>query len=638
MPRTVHAIIGTAGHIDHGKTALIKALTGRDTDRLKEEKERGISIDLGFAYIQLGEMYAGIVDVPGHERFIRNMLAGAHGMDLVLFVVAADDGVMPQTEEHLDIVHLLGVRRGIVVVTKIDLIDRKKLAGLREDIKVLTLGTVLQGAPVVEVSAVTGEGLEDLRQTMAREITLAIRPQPPGYFRMPVDRAFLIKGHGVVVTGTAIAGEIREGDEVRILPDGGMARVRSIQVHDQSVNKAGWGERVALNLGGIGKGEVERGQVVVDPRISLAVQELDALLEVRPGSRWKIENYSRVRVHLGTVETFAKVTILDGREALGPGEKAYCRLAAKELLAAFPGERLIVRTENATATLGGGLVVNVLAEKQQRRSPKLRDYLEALAHGEPAARAHALLEMHSAFALPLPLIAQGLGLSVEDAAGIINASKDILPLPGPDQPEAFTVKRKWDQARAKVISMVRDFHARTPLAAGIEMESVRSALGTELSTKIFRALVERLVTEKVVVKVDSLLADPTRSTDVDRKDEELLRRIERLLVEGRFAPPDLKRVESAIKVGRKKLVELLALLERRGKVVRVSPDLYFAAMSVDEARKRLVDFLNQRGEITAAQLRDMLGISRKFSIPLLEYFDRSGLTLRVGDVRKLRKA
>src|ERR671915_488751 len=312
-------IIGTAGHIDHGKTSLIKALTGEDTDRLKEEKERGISIDLGFAHFDLPDgTQAGVVDVPGHERFIRNMLAGAHGIDLVLFTVAADDGVMPQTEEHLDIVHLLGVKMAIFVITKIDLVSPARIAEVEEEIDILTLGTNLENSPKLPVSSVTGAGVDELKTRIAQILKGGDKPAPSGYFRLPVDRAFVLQGHGVVVTGTARSGEIRTGDRVRCLPGDQIFRVRSLQVHGESVELAGWGQRVALNLTGPDTAEVARGHVICHEKISLTATRFDAYLEVRPAARNGIRNHQNVRVHLGTAERLGKVIILGEKNNIEP--------------------------------------------------------------------------------------------------------------------------------------------------------------------------------------------------------------------------------------------------------------------------------------------------------------------------------
>src|ERR671914_586700 len=324
-------IIGTAGHIDHGKTSLVKALTGEDTDRLKEEKERGISIDLGFAHFDLPDgSRAGVVDVPGHERFIRNMLAGAHGIDLVLFTVAADDGVMPQTEEHLDIVHLLGVKMAIFVITKADLVPPARIAEVEEEIDILTLGTALENSPKIAVSSITGQGLAELKDRIAQVLKSHAKTAPSGYFRLPVDRAFVLQGHGVVVTGTARSGEIRTGDRVRCLPGDQIFRVRSLQVHGRSVDVAGWGQRVALNLTGPDRTDVSRGDVICHERISLTSNRFDAYLEVRPAARKGIKNHQSVRVHLGTAERLGKVIILGDKDIIEPKQSAYCQITLSE--------------------------------------------------------------------------------------------------------------------------------------------------------------------------------------------------------------------------------------------------------------------------------------------------------------------
>src|SRR5262250_1616760 len=319
----MHVILGTAGHIDHGKTALIKALTGIDTDRLREERERGISIDLGFAHFVAGDVGAGVVDVPGHERFIRNMLAGAHGIDIVLLVVAADDGVMPQTEEHLDILHLLGAHHGVVAMTKVDLVEPPRRRAVREEIEILLAGTGLEGAPVVEVSTATGEGLAALRETLIAAVRQHTRPTVAGCFRLPIDRAFVMRGHGVVVTGTATAGAVRAGATLRVLPGGAEARVRAVQVHGQAVEEARYGQRVALNLSGVEQEALRRGQLVCDRELDRVTQRFDAWVELRPAARRPLARHSLVRVYLGTAEAMGKIIWLDGREELQPKQSTY---------------------------------------------------------------------------------------------------------------------------------------------------------------------------------------------------------------------------------------------------------------------------------------------------------------------------
>src|SRR5438128_1123727 len=443
-------IIGTAGHIDHGKTSLIRALTGQDTDRLKEEKERGISIDLGFAYLDADGERAGIVDVPGHERFIRNMLAGAHGIDLVLFTVAADDGVMPQTEEHLDILHLLGVRRGIFVITKTDLVDAPRVAAVREEIEILTLDTTLEGAPIIPVSTVTGEGLDLLRGEIAARLAAPPGPAPPGYFRMPVDRAFVMRGHGVVVTGTAIAGTVSEGDAVRVLPGAERARVRSLESHGVPVRSAGHGQRVAMNLAGVEREDLGRGDVVCDERLELAPE----------------------------------------------------------------------------------------------------------------------------FASDLATVGQALNLREEEARAALAAAPAVVPIPEGSSPEAYTTEAMWRRLGETVVGAVAAAHREQPLAPGLEMESLRTGLPWDVPPRIFRCCIDRLVAAGRLVREESVVRSPEHRVRLGAEARALGERVERLLAEGRFTPPDLRQIEEATGVGRSPLGELLGVLESEGRITRIAPDLY----------------------------------------------------------------
>ncbi|HWP67211.1 MAG TPA: selenocysteine-specific translation elongation factor, partial [Candidatus Limnocylindria bacterium] len=411
-------IIGTAGHIDHGKTALVRALTGQDTDRLPEERRRGISIDLGFAWLDAGYgERAGIVDVPGHERFIRNMLAGAHGMDLVLFTVAADDGVMPQTHEHLDILHLLGVRRGIFVITKSDLVDAARIAAVREEIEILTLDTTLEGAPIVAVSVVTGEGLDTLRALIDRRLRDAPAAARPGRFRMPIDRAFVLRGRGMVVTGTAVAGRVAAGDMVRLLPGGEVARVRAVESHGSAVPSGGARQRLALNLAGTERGTVGRGHVVCDPGLTRVTDRFDAFVEMRPGARRPLAHHGRVRVHLGTAEVLGKVVFIDRRPRLEPGAGTWAQLVLAEPVLAVRGDRFILRDETARWTLAGGIVVHPFADRH-RPGDGAAAALAALRHDDEVAAAAAFVRLSPEFAVSVDTVAAALDL---EAAGVASA-------------------------------------------------------------------------------------------------------------------------------------------------------------------------------------------------------------------------
>jgi selenocysteine-specific elongation factor len=655
VTETLHAIIGTAGHIDHGKTALVKALTGCDTDRLKEEKERGISIDLGFAALTIGGRRVGIIDVPGHERFIRNMLAGAHALDLVLFTVAADDGVMPQTEEHLDIVHLLGVERGVIALTKADLATAERLREVQEEVEILVAGTRLEGAPIVPVSSTTGAGLAELLAEIGRQLAAIERPAPPGHFRLPVDRAFVLKGHGVVVTGTAVAGTIAVGAEVHVLPGGERARVRSVEMHGASVAVAGWRQRVALNLAGLERTEIVRGHVVADLGVTLVTDRFDARVEIRPAARKGVPSHARVRVHLGTAETLGKIVLLEGQSVLAPKRTAYAQLVLERPLVALRGDRFILRAENAQATLGGGEVVLPIAERHRRRDATLVARLETVRSGALADAVVAILELATEFALPPSAVAERLNAdeaevrrALEQGAepapasatsgGVGGPGSLLLALPDGAASEVWTTMAKWERVRATVGAIVTAFHGANPLVPGVEMEAVRAQLPQQIGAKLFRAVAERLAAESVVVRSDSLLAAPGHRVTLAGGQADVAAAVEAALARAGYTPPDLRVLETELGVPRRRLVDVLGVLEKRGRVVRVASELYYAADAVAGARAALERHLQSRPQITAAEFRDCLDVSRKFSIALLDYFDRSGVTLRVGDARKLRRA
>ena len=630
-------IIGTAGHIDHGKTALIRALTGQNTDRLKEEKERGISIDLGFAYMDLanGER-AGIVDVPGHERFIRNMLAGAHGIDLLLLVVAADDGVMPQTEEHLDITHLLGVAHGIVAITKADLVDAERLAAVRDEVEILLAGTTLEGSPIITVSSITGMGLDVLRATIDDRLAGYQRVAPTGSFRLPVDRAFVMHGHGTVVTGTAVAGTVHPGDAVRVLPGGEEGRVRSVQVHNHEVPEATFGQRVALNLGGVERTDVQRGHVICDPRLDRVTERFDAWVEIRSGAGRPVESHEVVRVYLGTAEVMGKLVVLDGRDELAPRQSGFAQLVLRQPLQALRGDRFILRNQSAQRTVGGGIVTHPFARRYRRGAVPL-PALEALrAASNPADIVRALLTVETDFAVTLDFLAQAGALSFDMVRDALRHASSLRALPDAENAAACTTSEKWEALRVAVLAELGEFHRQKPLVPGMEMESLRSQIAPDLAPKVFRAVLDALVVEKVVTRDESVLRLPAHRVTLKRDEENLAARAEELIAAGGFTPPDLKQVETALGVAHARLQAILQQLEREGRVAKIAEGLYFAREPLEQARERLRAHVTRHGEIGAATFRDLLGASRKFSISLLDYFDRSGFTMRVGDIRKLR--
>jgi selenocysteine-specific elongation factor len=631
-------VVGTAGHIDHGKTALVRALTGQDTDRLKEEKERGISIDLGFAYLDLpGGERAGIVDVPGHERFIRNMLAGAHGVDLVLFTVAADDGVMPQTEEHLDILHLLGVRDGIFVITKSDLVDEARLAAVREEVEILALDTALEGAPVVAVSSVTGAGMDRLRAEIAARLAARSGAEPEGYFRLPVDRAFVVRGHGVVVTGTAIAGTVENGQTLRVFPGGESVRVRGLEVHGVPVGRATQGQRVAMNLAGVERVDVGRGHVVCDDRLSRPTTRLDARVEIRPAARRGLASHTRVRVHLGTAEVMGKLVVLDGATVLAPRTSGWAQIVLTEPVLALRGDRFILRDEVARRTLGGGVVVNPFADRHRRGQDDVGARLAILQTGDAPTAARTFLELAPEFASDGATLAQALDLSPSAVRTALADVADALPIPDAEVPEAYTTAAKWERLASVACAVVERFHGESPLLPGLEMEELRARLPWEISPRVFRWCLERLTACGRLRREESLVRAPGHRVALGVAARGLGGRVEQLLAEGRFTPPDVRELETATRVGRRALLDILRVLEAEGRVVRIAPDLYFSPAAAADARALIEAHCRAHGSVTAATFRDLIGASRKFAIAVLDWCDRTGVTLRVGDLRKLRR-
>jgi selenocysteine-specific elongation factor len=637
----VHWIIGTAGHIDHGKTSLIKALTGQDTDRLKEEKARGISIDLGFAYLDLpdGER-AGIVDVPGHERFIRNMLAGAHGMDLVLFTVAADDGVMPQTREHLDILHLLGVTRAIVVITKADLASETRLKEVGGEIRRVIADTSLEGTPILPFSAVSGEGLAAVRARIAAALRDSVRPPGDGPFRLPVDRAFSAHGRGLIVTGTAVGGQVKPGDAVRRLPGGELLRVRSVEVHNEPVETATWGQRIALNLTGSLATPIVRGDVIGGETVTLTCDRFDARVEVRPTAADPLKDHQRVRVHLGTAERMGKVIPLGSRRApriasVAPGEIAYCQIVVDTPLQAMRGDRFILRDATAQRTIGGGTVILPGAGKHKRTDPTLLDRLETLDRGDDARLLEALLEERGAFALALAPLAELLNRRDDDVRRRFDRMDGVHVFDVDGSP-SYAAERSCRRAKEALLKTLTTWHHAHPLAAGVDVEEARTTLPGAIPARIYRMLVQELSNARLVVREGSLLRLPDHEVAVPVVDRPLVERIVIALGQERLSPPDAKHLAATLDVDARKLIDLLRAMERQRTVVKVAPDLYFLREAVEDVREDLVGELATTGEVTTAQFRDRHKTSRKYAIPLLEYFDRTGVTVRMGEVRRLR--
>ena len=626
--------IGTAGHIDHGKTALVRALTGQDTDRLPEEKARGISIDLGFAWFDLPDgTRAGFVDVPGHERFVRNMLAGAHGMDLVLLTVAADDGVMPQTEEHLDIVHLLGVGRAIVVITKADLVSDERLAEVEREIDIIAAGTLLEGAPRVPTSIVNGRGLDELRSAIAAVAGTIPARATNGRFRLPVDRAFALPGHGLVVTGTASAGEIRSGQRVRCLPGGQLLRVRSVQVHGEAADVAGAGQRVALNLSAQEAITVDRGQVICDESIEATSSRFDAHISTVTFDReTSLKHQQRVRVHTGTAERMGRV-ILIGQNALGSRASGYGQIVLTEPILITRGDRFILRDETAQKTIGGGIVTHPQPPVHRRTDRTLPEWLQRIHRGSKADVIAAIVDRSEDVVVPVQTLEEVLDAPVADSVIDAIPTLRLLTLDG----ERLSVTdRHWQTMRTQLADAVGAFHQAQPLAPGMEMEDARAQIAARITPRVFRALVERFAAEGAIARDANILRLPTHTVRLTSGDEALSVTLASLLGTTPWSPPDLAELTAASGAAKPAVVDMLRVMERNRTVVRASPDVYFLRDAVDRVKATLKEHLPPRGTVTPAALRDLLQTSRKYVIPLLELLDREGVTIRIGDTRRLR--
>jgi selenocysteine-specific elongation factor len=504
------------------------------------------------------------------------MLAGAHGIDLVLFTVAADDGVMPQTEEHFDILHLLGVRRAIFVITKADLVAEARVREVEEEIRILAVGTDLADAPIVPFSFVTGQGLDALRARIAETVVGSARPDSEAYFRLPVDRAFVLQGHGLVVTGTALSGEVRPGDRVRCLPGDQMFRVRSLQVHNEPVDVAARGQRIALNLAGQEKPSVERGQVICHEQLTLVSTRFDAFLEVRPMAAKGIRNHQHVRVHHGAAERLAKVILLGTEETVGPKASAYCQIALVEPLLALRGDRFIVRDETAQRTLGGGVVVHPWARQHRRREPDLLAKLRVLHRGEFEPLVEAFLEESDDFAVPIGPLHQFLNLREERARERLAGLTAIRTLSFEGE-QLYTTGGKWRRLREALVAALGAFHRAHPLAPGMEMEPLREGLPGVRTARVFRAFLDALEREGTVVRSGSLVRLPDHTVRLRADEEAAVGRIVGLLGAQPLAPPDVKEIEQATGLGRAKLTEIIRVLERDARVVRVTNELYFSA-------------------------------------------------------------
>jgi len=626
-------VLGTAGHIDHGKTTLVKALTGIDTDRLKEEKKRGITIELGFAHLTLDDgQRVGIVDVPGHERFVRHMVAGASGVDLVALVIAADEGVMPQTREHVDICQLLGVKAGVVVLTKIDLVDQDWLDLVSEDVKDYLAQTFLRDAPLVPVSAFTGQGLDELRRILTELSAEVVEREQSGPFRLPVDRVFTMKGFGTVITGTSLSGRVAVGQTVTVFPRGLQAKVRGLQVHGQEVESASSGLRTALNLQGLERQEIKRGDVIASPGALAPSRRLDASLKLLSSAPRELKNRAQVHFHVGASEMMARVIPLDV-ETIKPGQEGLVQIITEEEASCLPGDHYVIRT--GTLTLGGGRVLAVAPPRRRRLDPASLEALSLLRDGQTGERLAWLVRESRLLGLGREELKARLGLNDKELDALIQdlLSKRLL-VRFDREAQRFVHLESLEQVSAAILDLLAEFHRAKPLKEGLPREELKTRLRLHADPKLVTFAAGRLVEEGRLRAEADLIALAGHRVAL-AEDQSLLK--DKILEAHRragLAPPRLNELDVGLSNGQ--LKDVLALLIKEGKLVKVKEDLYFDSQALDRLREKMVEFLESHGQMTTQDFKDLAGVSRKFLIPLAEHFDKQGVTIRVGEVRRLR--
>jgi selenocysteine-specific elongation factor len=649
-------IIGTAGHIDHGKTALVKALTGIDADRLEEEKRRGITIDIGFAHLNLKsptdeDLRLGFVDVPGHERFVRNMLAGIGGIDLVLLVVAADEGIKPQTVEHFDICRLLSIRRGITVITKADTVDPETLDVVRLELEDFLKGSFLEHAPMVAVSALKGAGLDDLKRELAKASAEPSAKDSSALFRLPIDRVFTMKGFGTVVTGTLIAGTVKKEEELEVFPSGRRVRVRGLQVHGKPADQAIAGQRTALNLADVNVEDLTRGMTLAPTGLLHTTKRLDVSLSVLPSARL-LKDRSRVHLHAYTSETIAEV-VLYGAKELKPGESGLAQLRLAEPVLLLPGDRFILRQFSPVVTIGGGVVIDAsplarrakhvaqptLRQAQGGLSSAQNDQIQSLRLLSDGTREQILaarISRRGADGLRLidALAETGWPPSlVASTATALVSAKTAPELRALRLNEFLISQAVATQVSDALLAALKKFHDANPLVAGMGKEQLREKL--RLVPGIFTGLLDLLAKEKKLEVAGEHVRLPGRGVVMKDEEAEAKQKIEDAFSSAGLEVPYLKDVLAKLPIDKARAQKIVTLLLRDRVLIKVSEDLVFHRSTLEELRKRLLAFKSKSASIDVAGFKDLTGVTRKYAIPLLEYFDRERVTRRVGDKREI---
>ena len=669
-----HIIVGTAGHIDHGKTALVKALTGIDADRLKEEKQRGITIDIGFADLTVGEFRFGFVDVPGHERFVKNMLAGAHGLDMVMLVVAADESVMPQTREHFDICRLLHIKSGLVALTKSDIVDDEILELARAEVEDYVRASFLEGAPIIPVSSKSGAGIEELKSALAKLAEHLEPKEVSAITRLPIDRAFSIKGFGTVVTGTLIAGKIAPGDDLEVLPAGVKTRVRNVQVHGRAAEVATAGQRTAINLQGVNVDQVPRGSVLVTTGKLRPTSMIDARLELLPSAPRPLIQRARVRLHHGTAEVMARVVILQNgggnsensgseqegenselrassnepenlkekriqnaeRGTVRPGGRGIVQLRLEEPLTALPGDRFIIRSYSPQITIGGGMILDALPEKHRIRDWGARRLLLQLEEADAGERVALFIEMAGTRGATGPEVASRTGSTDSQLEAL---TRELIrtgrAIDVASAPLLLISQNSYRTLSERVTGLLSEHHRREPLSLGVSREEVRDRIFGQVRPEIFRSVIARLVNEGKIIAERDALKLSSHQPALTSLDEAAKRALESWLKATGLQAGTLEEAAAATGTKMELARKLYNLLTAEQRVVRIG-DFVFHIDSIEDLKKRIRARKQTNPRIDVAVFKELTGgLTRKHAIPLLEYLDREHVTRRVGNEREI---
>jgi selenocysteine-specific elongation factor len=606
-------IIGTAGHVDHGKTQLVKALTGQDTDRLSEEKKRGISIELGFASMKLPSgRNVAIIDVPGHERFIKQMLAGVAGIDMVMLVIAADEGVMPQTREHLDIIELLQINKGIVVITKTDIVDEEWLELVEEDIKDFLQGTVLQNAPIVKVSAIKNEGIDELKKQIDNMLkNLGDTKSRGNVMRLPVDRSFSLSGFGTVVTGTLWSGEVKVSDIVEVQPSGKKTRIRGIQVHGKPQQVAKPGQRVALNLSDVEVQDVPRGSSIVLVGSFKPSFKLDAKLKIVHNADKSLKQRQRVRVHLGTSEKLARINILD-KEEITPGEEAYVQLQMEDALIAQRGDHFVIRSYSPMHTIGGGIILEPYSKKIKRFDDSAIQSLKIKEESNPEELIRHLLDSTNDRMISGKEIEKELNLGLENTYKYIEGMDNIIKIES-DGNVWFISKKVGDTWVKKVSSELKKYHEKYPLRLGYDKEELRTKLFNNFNTKEFNLLLNHWQSNKIIKVIGSIIQLPDFEIELDEKTRKIIKSAENEFLMDEFQPPQWEEVKNKIRVNETEAEEILKYMLGQGILIKVAENIYYHKKAIEKAKSILKEAFTKKESMVLGDIRDLLGSTRKYA-------------------------